>query len=212
MLLRHTGLAVVIWAGSDSITIPAYLSDYCKKNEHRIFHLAYSHWIKADLDKAGIKYIIKPIFGMNPHEFKFTGIQGTSIYHYFAHKERRTFYGETYLREIDKRYPALTFTFVTHGQHRRHALQSVYDNCYMGARLTPHDQMALSVVEMGMLGKRSIFNGNLPCAIDYKSNEEVEEFLLQSFASPPEPDRELAQEMREFTYDDEKWLNTEFYE
>jgi hypothetical protein len=212
MLMRHTGLAVVIWAGSDSITIPPYLSKWCIENKHRVFHLAYSHWIKADLDKAGIKYIEKPIFGLGFDEFKYTGRTGPNIYHYYAHKERKEFYGYTYLKKIADENPGLSFSFSQFGQYKRDQLQAVYDSCFLGVRLTWHDQMALSVVEMGLLGKRSIFNGNLPCAIPYKDNDEVFRLIKQYWADPPPPDPKLAQEMREFTYDDEKWLNTEFYD
>ena len=100
----------------------------------------------------------------------------------------------------------------------------------MGVRLTEHDNMAMSVVEMGLMGRRSIFNGNVPCAIPYPcapydKYEPLtkrrwvwqDDGLLPIIGSMildyrgTKPDRLLAEEMAEFVHDDEDWLNTEFY-
>jgi len=91
--------------------------------------------------------------------------------------------------------------------------------------------MAMSCVEMGLMGRRSIFNGNIPCAIPYpchpydKYEPEtrmrwvwqaaslmgvVAEMVLEHRGTPP--DRLLAEEMLEFIHDDEDWLDTKFYE
>jgi hypothetical protein len=90
--------------------------------------------------------------------------------------------------------------------------------------------MAMSVVEMGLMGRRSIFNGDVPCAIPYPCPKYdhyepltrrqwvwQDESLLPTIENmilcmDRRPDPLLAQEMREFVQDDEKWLNTEFYD
>ena len=71
--------------------------------------------------------------------------------------------------------------------------------------------MALSCVEMGLMGRKSIFNGNIPCAIPW-GREGVKEQIIQMWNINPMPNKHLADEMREFVYDDEKWLNTNYYE
>ena len=90
--------------------------------------------------------------------------------------------------------------------------------------------MALSCIEMGLMGRRSIFNGNIPGVIHYPTKEYYYEkelklkpmFRVDNLESiigkmildnwHNEPSKELAEEMREFVHDDEKWLDTKFYE
>jgi hypothetical protein len=211
ILMSHRGLSVVVWAGSDSMNIPPYLVRFFHENKHRVFHLAYSHWIKHDLDFHGIEYIEKPIFGMDFDDFRFSGIRGDRIYNYHARKEARDFYGHTFMVNLVKKYPAIHVELCVHGQHKRKLMQEVYDRCFMGVRMTTHDQMGLSVIEMGLLGKRSVFNGNVPCALNFRNEQEAEDLILEYWANPPDPDRLLAEEMREFVRDDEKWLDTSYY-
>ncbi len=89
--------------------------------------------------------------------------------------------------------------------------------------------MALSCVEMGLMGRWSIFNGNIPCAIPYGHNYtqydpetrrrwvSQDDSLLGTVENmihtmKREPDKRLAEEMREFVHDTEDWLDTKFYE
>ena len=124
-------------------------------------------------------------------------------------------------------YPNIVITVA--GAYTKRELYDIYKDCFVGVRLTEHDNMALSCVEMGLMGRYSIFNGNIPCALHYGhhyttyDNETRQRWVYQDESLLGEvsnmilemdrrPDRLLAQEMREFVYDDEEWLDTKFYE
>jgi hypothetical protein len=72
--------------------------------------------------------------------------------------------------------------------------------------------MALSCVEMALMGRPSIFNGNIPGAINFKDRQDAEGLINYYWRNPNMPDPILAEEMRDFVHDDEKWLNTEYYD
>jgi len=108
-------------------------------------------------------------------------------------------------------------------------LYEIYKRSFVGVRLTEHDNMAMSCIEMGLMGRRSIFNGNIPCAIPYpcapydryepltrKQWVWQDESLLPRIGKmilemDREPDKFLAEEMREFVHDDKEWLDTKYY-
>ena len=58
-IMRHEGLCVIVWSGSDSVRLHEMGSfvDFCKLNRHRVFHIAHSHWIKTDLKHIGLDVI-----------------------------------------------------------------------------------------------------------------------------------------------------------
>lgn len=125
------------------------------------------------------------------------------------------------------RYPDVVITNT--GGYGQDELHEIYKQSFIGVRLTEHDNMALSCVEMGLMGRRSIFNGNIPCAIPYSDAQyfkydpltrkqwtfqsdalqgQIERMILEA---DREPDKILAEEMREFVRDDERWLDSKFY-
>jgi len=236
--MNQTGLVVIVWSGGDSLRLHERTDfvQYCKDNEHRIFHFAHSWWIQHDLEHWGLKYIDKVILPQNLEQFQFDPHPGKSIYHYTTSDGgREWFYGTDIVKPLRDRWVNVKRlpdnVYITNlGGYRGQGLLDVYRDSSVGVRLTEHDNMALSCIEMGLMGRRSIFNGNIPCAIPYPSKEyyynaELKKnplFRVDNLESTigslilahwnDEPDKLLAEEMREFVYDDEKWLNTEYYE
>ena len=232
-IMNHQGLCVIVWSGSDSGRLheAGEFVDFLRHTD-RVFHIAHSHWIQTDLKHFGIEYIDRVVLPVDLSGFKFEPQIGTKVYHYGT-KLREWFYGTHIMKKLrtswNKRqgYPEIVIT--AHGAYSQEELYEIYKDCFVGVRLTEHDNMALSCIEMGLMGRRSIFNGNIPCAIPYSDVQhttydprwrkgwiyqdeslmgKVGEMILNA---DREPDRLLAEEMREFIYDSEDWLNTEFY-
>jgi len=237
-IMNQTGLVVIVWSGGDSLRLHERTDfvDYCKKNEHRIFHFAHSHCIQKDLDHWGIKYIDKVILPQDLEQFQFDPNPGRSIYHYTTtDRHREWFYGTDIIKPLRdrwvnvKRFPDNVYIAKLNA-YRGQQLIDVYRDSSIGVRLTEHDNMALSCIELGLMGRRSIFNGNIPGAIPYPTleyrydplmktepifrvpdlSERIGEMLLEHWHD--EPSKELAEEMREFVHDDYKWLDTKYYE
>ena len=233
-VMNHRGLCVIVWSGSDSGRLHEYrpFVDYLKSTD-RVFHIAHSWWIQKDLEFFGIDYIDRVVLPVDLSGYKFEENVGDSVYHYGA-KTREWFYGTHLLKRLrtdwnkKPHYPNIIIT-AAHA-YPKHELYELYKDCFVGVRLTEHDNMALSCIEMGLMGRRSIFNGNIPCAIPYpcapydrydpmwrKQWIFQDDSLLGTVAKmilemDRRPDKHLAEEMREFVYDDFKWLNTEYYE
>jgi hypothetical protein len=164
--------------------------------------------------------------------FKFEDKAGNNVYHYGA-KERLWYYGTDVMQDLRRRWeksklhPKVIIT--NHNGYNQDELYEIYKSCFIGVRLTEHDNMALSVIEMALMGRPSIFNGNVPGAILYDDAREtytyepeirkkrmsssdlinIIELIMNNMAHPS---KLLAEEAREFVHDDEKWLNTEYYD
>ena len=233
-IMNHRGLCVIVWSGSDSTRLHEYgeFIHYLKDHEDTIFHIAHSHWIQTDLDHWGIKYIDRVVFPVDLSGFKFEEQIGTKVYHYGS-KQREWFYGSHLMRKLRTQWAKpqhLPKVIITEsGGYNQEELYEIYKDCFVGVRLTEHDNMALSCVELGLMGRYSIFNGNIPCAISYGQNYthyepetrrrwayqdesllgKVEQMILET---DREPDILLAEEMQEFVHDTEDWLDTKFYE
>lgn len=233
---NHRGLCVIVWSGSDSVRLherPDFVR-YCKDNKHRIFHIAHSHWIQTDLKHWGLEYIDRVVIPLNLDSYVFEEQASDMVYHYGTH-QREWYYGTHLMKKIRTRWhPNKNFPFVfitTQDGYNKTELYEIYKQSFVGVRLTEHDNMAMSVVEMGLMGRRSIFNGNVPCAIPYpcapynryepltrrqwvwqdESLMGIVSGMILEYRGT-EPDKLLAEEMREFVSDNEDWLNTEFYE
>lgn len=223
MVMAHQGFAVIVWAGSDSMLMDRRggMAEYFRKNTDRIFHIAHSHWIQSDLKQRNIPYIDRVIFPVEFDKAQFTVEPlGDCVYHYApVTKSREEFYGTTVVKKMMKMngnnhiLPPNKFIITNAGAFPRDKIHLTYRRAFVGVRLTDHDNMALSCVEMGLMGRRSIFNGNIPGAIPYKLKEpgHVMDLVLQEYQYS-DPDRALAEEMWDFVQDDMTWLDTKYYE
>ena len=218
MLQQRTGIIVVVWAGSDSMRSNKDYGclHYFKLHKDRVFHIAYSHWIKADLDDMGLEYFQIPIFPVTFEQFEVVPL-GDKVYHYTSSSgSRRPFYGTDTVLEIQKSLGnghilSNKFIITTFSAHKRELLHREYAKCFVGVRLTDHDNMALSCVEMALMGRRSVFNGNIPGAIPFKDRSEVFGLIMEEMEYD-EPCKLTAQEMRDFiALDQGQWTDTDFY-
>lgn len=234
-VMNHRALTVIVWSGSDTTRLHEYKDfvDHCKLNSNRVIHIAHSHWIQTDLKHWGLDYIDKVVLPADLSQFKYEPEPGSNVYHYGS-KQREWYYGSHLMRKLRTKwngvgkFPDVVITNA--GGYGFDELYEIYKGSFIGVRLTEHDNMALSCIELGLMGRYSIFNGNIPCAIPYGQNYThyepmtrkgwvwqdegllgvVENMIIERLGI--RPDRLLAEEMREFVYDDEKWLDTKAYE
>jgi hypothetical protein len=66
---------------------------------------------------------------------------------------------------------------------------------------------------MGLMGRRSIFNGNIPGAIPYDKKEPgpILDMVLEEYQYS-DPDKYVSEAMWSFVQDDQSWCDTKFYE
>jgi len=237
LVMSHQGFCVILWTGSDTLKLHAFppFLEFCKNNTSRVFHMTYSHWCKVDLDHWGIPYTERLIVPTDITKFNFEKQTDGDIYHY-GNKNRIWYYGTTMVEKIEERWLKDTqkpgFSYATFWSYSPEELYQVYTEALLGVRLTEHDGIAGSVIEMGLMGRRTIYNGDHPSAIHYSPNpytkytpevaerwvyqdetiiNRVMELIVDELTNRPQPDKLLAEEMKEYVHDDLKWLDTKYY-
>ena len=62
-------------------------------------------------------------------------------------------------------------------------LVDVYSQCFLNLRLTPHDGCPNTNIEMGLMGRRSIYNGDLPASIPWKSVDDICQSIMREYST-----------------------------
>jgi hypothetical protein len=166
----HKGELIVVWQGMDSKDL---LYEWQLKLRAKMAkHYSISHWIKNSLDFYGIpnelKYISATIANLEPCRC------GNSIYFYSSNlsHESASYYGEDMIEEISER-TGLNVIRTYHGLHTKDELIEIYKECFINLRLTTYDGCPNTNLEIGLMGRRSIFNGDIPHSIPWGSVDDI---------------------------------------
>ena len=200
IILNRNSLAVLVWRGSDITSVP---KEIMKSNKSRknIKHVAIGSFIKKDLEKLNIKYKYFPITStiINPDPQPL----GKYIYTYAPNK----FYNKAFIDELSQ-------TFKIYNNERNMTKEQEYEallNSFIGLRLTPHDGLPNTVIKLGLMGRKCIYNGILPNAISYKNKEEVINIIKKESKAIGQTNISLAYSMANFLHDDLIWLNEKIW-
>lgn len=187
--LNHKGWKIIVWCGSDSVKIRPEIKSITAR------HIATSKFISNDLKGFDIPH---EIINLLPLSINVPVVErGNNIYFYGANDPE--FYGSKLIDEIKSR-TGLSF-IKTSGEFSREKIIDFYKQCFIGLRLTPHDGVAASVCELGLMGRKVIHNGNHPNAIHYKGIDDICNKIMIEYARRKEPNQEIAEQMKE-------WLDT----
>jgi hypothetical protein len=185
-----------------------------KRPESSLYQLAQSKFVAADLDQLGITYLRRNVSPANPDVFKPEPL-GSKVYIYGGDSAgtRAEFYGLDRLPEIMARLPEVDFVVghtspptYPHGQ-----MPEVYRDCLMGLRLTPHDGCSGTVVELGLMGRRCVWNGDLPSAIPWKTTDDIVSAIRNELPLVGRMNEDLGAQTRS-ALSNLDWLYTEAYQ
>lgn len=215
-VLRHQSLAVVIWGGSDAVRITS--SRYSSMlHSPRARHIAISKSISEDLLRASVPHICLPVFPSEPSRFTSAPI-GSSVYVYSSHTQP-VCYNESLVRQVIARLPDVKFVrgfSQAPGHYSALQMPSVYAGCFIGLRPTLHDGLPNTVIELGLMGRRCIWNGWLPNAIPWTSAGSVVRSIQKEQSKISQLTKAVlerrAERVREYLQLPLGWLDTEFYE
>jgi len=207
-LSRHKGLAIVLWRGSDIMKFPPTALKVMTKPNVR--HLAISSFIQDDLAKANVPCKVVPIVGSDMNGFSPTPL-GSEIYAY-APKTKPKFYRQDLLDRVVERCGFGVNVVESPYQFDRVALRGIYERCFLGIRLTPHDGIANSVVELGLMGRRSIYNGGQPSAIPWGGLDDILTAIQVESKRVGQVDHEMARAVFDYINVGESWLTTEYWD
>lgn len=188
---NHKGPIVFLWAGTDSryVNEYTYLKKEAKNISNRGRHIAISMCVQKRLRNININSEYIPIC---PTKIK-KNIQpkGDCVYFYGKGKN----YGEELVPEIQKRIPykIIKTSFNTYSNEE---LQEIYKKCFIGLRLTPVDGLSNTVVELGLMGRKVIYNSNyLPNAIKYSNIDSIVESINKEFKNKENNSESVANDM-----------------
>jgi len=210
---EHNSFGLVIWRGSDIIKMGKRLKTI--KKMKNIYHVAISSFIANDLDKYGIKYKFIPIVGVNLKYFK-PSLMGNEIYTYVPDTNSNKYYnryGMENIKKIEKKCK-YRIKITSPNQYNRKDLVKIYDKCFCGLRMTKHDGLPSQVIEMGVMGRKSFYNGNIPGAIKWNENDidKILEGIEKEAQKIGTIDLEYSKRIEKFIDVGSEWLDTGYWE
>ena len=211
----HKSFALIIWRGSEILKLGKKLSNF--KKMKNVYHVAISSYIAKDLDKYGIEYKFVPIVGLNMNYFKPCPL-GKEIYTYIPSSFPAKYYpryGMKVVQQIQKKCKYKINIIDSPNKIKRKKMIDVYQKCFCGLRLTRHDGLPNQVIEMGLMGRKSFYNGNIPGSIKWNKNN-IDKILInieKEAGKIGTVNNTYSEEIKNFiTINDNIWLNTNFWE
>ena len=211
-VLDHRGLAVIVWAGTDAVrrlNNPAHIKLLNKPN---IKHLARSDFIAEDLRKAGLDYkqirFIPTTPPPNPKPL------GDSVYCYYGFRRGEAvedIFNYALFKEIEKDLPDIKFLPVLSGTYSKTEIYDIYEKCFINIRLVAHDALSNTVCEMGMMGRRSVWNDSFPGAYRWKNKQDVIDAIIEEHKNIGKTNTKLVEEVTEFLDIGTDWLDTDYW-
>ena len=198
---------VIVWCGSDAL----FAKDP-KHNYRRIFksgkftHIAKSNMIKESLKEAGLMADIK-LLPVTPFEYKGYKPEtlGDSVYFYGIEKTG-DLYGVELFKEVRERLEHANIPSIWLKPLQVGTALPSYRKSFCGLRLTKHDGMANTVVEMVLMGRRCLWNDQAPGCEPFRDTKDIMEFVRREQMRRM-PDLEAAQAMKKFISVNDNWLN-----
>jgi glycosyltransferase involved in cell wall biosynthesis len=182
-LARLRGIPVVIiWAGTDVLTLLRNPSLLNESQKCGVVHLAVAPWLVDELSTAGIRARYLPIIGVEETDSPPKSRCQPYILTYLP-EPRREFYGRDFVYEVARGLPNMRFLAVGAGEQDagappnvrylgwRGSLNDLYDQSFAILRVPEHDGMSLVVLEALARGKFVIWKYPLP-GVNTVSNPE----------------------------------------
>jgi hypothetical protein len=188
---RHDGEKVILWAGTDVTYLERLYRDFLPIEGR---HIAISENVQRRLAKQGIKADYIPV---TPTEIKADPQPRGECVYFYGEGEN---YGESLFNEIKKRIKYRVI-HCKNRQHKQEKMRDIYRKCFMGLRLTPRDGMPNTVIEMGLMGRRCLWNcGYLPNAIKYPAGnvDEIIRLIDQEYINRTEAPEPIAEAVADY--------------
>ena len=161
--------------------------------------------------------------------------KGKSIYVYTS-PYMELYYGSNYYDQIVEKYKDINFVFACckqaydillskkNGISKKYLskynikyyekdilINEIYPQCFVALRLTIHDGMAYTVQELGLMGIKSIHNGDSPSSLNYKNLDDICSHIDNELKTIGTCDSELANKVKKYLTLDKNFYNTCFY-
>jgi hypothetical protein len=181
----------IVWFGSDALDLPLEMVCYVNQTTN----IAVSKQVQATLKAKGIDSIYRPINAVIPNNFPKIP-NGDNLFWYYGNAPE--FYGLDLIDEIEKRL-SIPIVRVGYNELNKTEIINVYKQCFLNLRLTPHDGCPNTNIEMGLMGRKSIYNGDLPCSIEWDSIGSICNTIETEYQNRKNDNTIISQEFINFT-------------
>lgn len=175
LLSGHIGDATIVWFGSDAKDLREDWVDMVNK----FVNIAVSHQVMDTLESKGVDAIYYPFNAVVPHHWQLVP-NGDKIFWYSGNSPE--YYGQELINEIKERIN-IPIIRAGHDTFTKEQLKDVYAQCFLNLRLTPHDGCPNTNIEMGLMGRRSIYNGDLPASIPWQSVDDICQSIMTEYST-----------------------------
>lgn len=165
VIMAHKGKRMLVWLGTDAYCIPNIEKTRMMED---LIHVGLSSWIWERLERMGlphkrVRLTMTVQDGWKPKPL------GDMVYAYVPAERYGLSMVEEIVDEID--YPVLLTT--SHKEFTKEEVREMYEASFIGLRLIRFDGCAATVQEMGMMGRRCVWNGKSASAIPWKTKQDV---------------------------------------
>lgn len=198
VLEQHQGKVTIVFQGSDVLNLPPEMIELIKSRN--VQSIAISHWGFEKLTEYGLNpcliYLSATI--QTPDLLNVPNGDYVHFYSSNASNESARYLGEHLIPEIIKKsgIPIITTAF---GMYDKPTLYDIYRNCFLNLRLTHFDGCPNTNLEMGLMGRKSVFNGKgMPASIEWTDTSHVAEIIKQEYANRKKSNKAVSTEVITF--------------
>lgn len=183
VLISNKSVKILIFQGGDAKKLSVDWVNKIKMSNAKCY--ANSEWVSKQLRGHGLLHKVLPISATIPDIDLYP--RGDSIYIYSCDDSKKIgdFYGDAYLPEI-KKITGLNIIRATIKTYNKKELYEIYKKCFINLRLTNYDGCPNTNLEMGLMGRKSIFNGQIPYSIKWNNIKDICENIMIEYKSRKE--------------------------
>lgn len=207
-ILNHKAPLILIWVGTDCLQAFRQPHVYAPLFQRKdVKHIVISDVGARTLSFTPIGH--KPFhYSITPftyNEFKPVPM-GNKAYYYGLGTNPAVYSRQTfdYIKPLLKDHN-IAFHEVTDQRTPRSNMPGVYAQCFCNLRLTMHDGLPNSVIEMALMGRHSLWNGKAPGTHKWNCFTDIIKFIMQ-MKEQTEPDLLLREQTLDFINVPDKWM------
>lgn len=195
---------IALWRGTDAKVVTENKAKIIL-SRNDVKHYAASPCVQRSLKAWGIHSEFLPITStdVNIKNEK----RGKCVYAYIA--SRTNVMRERYRLGVLRRLEATTrirFIYTYLYQYPFDKLMEVYRRCFVGIRLLGHDGLSNSILEMGLMGRRTISNSGLPYTISWKKESDIRDAIIHEYKNRLDDNTEISRAYRKLIDIGDAWL------
>jgi hypothetical protein len=206
-IMKIKAPVVAVWAGSDALVLrsnPGYANNL--NNRTDVKNIAISAFVHHSLHAAGVKSELIPVTPFTYSGFRLAP-PGDSVYFYGSFNNEYLYGLDTFLELRQKAGNKYKFIFINNcNTYNHNEMQEIYRKCFCGLRLTRHDGLPNTVVELALMGRRSAWNGKIPTVQSFSGVKDLLNFIRSESANK-ESALQVREEMLNYININNSWMN-----